>query len=288
MAAPPAQLSDISSITGIFRGREVTRKQQRLSAGIGPIDRWLEGGIPRGRISEFAGGPSSGKSSLAASFIAAASRAGETVAVIDPSNAFDPASIMAAGAEPHRILWINPPVCDQVGPRSPSILKNCLKAAELVLAAGGFGLIVLDLGTRQAPLAPSAGLRLARLAERGGSAVIILARRPLCGTFAALSLELRCAQTFFNRDHIKGQVLWPRNPPPTPLPGQGGGIRRPPPTITTGARSALFNGIEVAGLISRNKLGGCAIAVQWHCLTAPREASARRGDGLSHPLASRA
>jgi hypothetical protein len=277
MAAPLAQLSDISSIAGVFRGRELTRKQRRLGAAIAPI----EGGIPRGRISEFTGGPSSGKSSLGASFIIAASRAGETVAIIDLPNAFDPASIIAGGGDPRRILWVNPPICAQVGPRSPSILKNCLKAAELLLAAGGFGLIVLDLDLRRAPLPSSAGMRLARLAERAGSALVVLARRPLCGTFAALSLELSRAQTFFNRDHIKGQVLWPS---PNHLPGPGGRIR----TITAGIRPALFNGIEVAGLISRNKLGPSARTVQWHCLTAPMEPSARREDGLSRAPASRA
>ncbi|HLH75232.1 MAG TPA: ATPase domain-containing protein [Candidatus Binataceae bacterium] len=271
MAAPLAQSSNISSIAGVFRGREITRKQRRLSAVIGPIDRWLQGGIPRGRISEFTGGPSSGKSSLGASFIIAASRAGETVAIVDLPNAFDPASIIAGGGDARRILWVNPPMYAQEGPCFPSILKNCLKATELLLAAGGFGLIVLDLEPCRTPLAPSVGLRLARLAERAGSALIILARRPLCGTFAALSLELRCTQPLFNRDHIRGQLLWPRAG-----------------TINATARPALFNGIEVAGLISRNKLGPCARVARWHCLTAPIEPSAWRGNGLARPLARRA
>jgi len=73
------------------------------------------------------------------------------------------------------------------------------KAAELVLQAGGFGLVVVDLGASAAPLPPSIALRLAREAERSGAAVIVIAPQRVCGPFAALSLQLRRLEAAFNR-----------------------------------------------------------------------------------------
>jgi hypothetical protein len=73
------------------------------------------------------------------------------------------------------------------------------QAAELVLKAGGFGLLVIDPGAGVAPLPPGIALRLAREAERSGAAVIVIAPHRICGTFAALSLRLTRSEASFNR-----------------------------------------------------------------------------------------
>ena len=52
----------------------------------------------------------------------------------------------------------------------------CLKAAEWILAAGGFGLLVIDFGDAIRFIPQSSALRLARIAERSGAAIIILAQ----------------------------------------------------------------------------------------------------------------
>ena len=44
------------------------------------------------------------------------------------------------------------------------------------------------------------------MAERSGTAVLMLATRPVCGTFAALSLELIPTRTIFSRSQF-GQTL---------------------------------------------------------------------------------
>ncbi len=68
-----------------------------------------------------------------------------------------------------------------------------LKAAEWILTAGGFGLVVIDCGGlpdfngRPSAFTQSAALRLAHGAERSGAAVIVIAPYRMCGTFAALS-----------------------------------------------------------------------------------------------------
>src|ERR1700730_3113435 len=65
--APP-QPKELLEIAGVFRGRELTRKERRLTCGIAPVDRLIGGGIVRGRISEIIGNPGAGKTSLAAAF----------------------------------------------------------------------------------------------------------------------------------------------------------------------------------------------------------------------------
>ena len=107
-ALPAAGTAPIIALPGVFRGRELTCKDRRLSASLEPVNVLLEGGIPRGRISEIAGRCGCGKTSLAAAFISSATRRGEVAAVIDLVNAFDPATMAEAGIELSRVLWVHP------------------------------------------------------------------------------------------------------------------------------------------------------------------------------------
>ena len=204
-------LPPIISLPGVFRGRELTRKDRRLSAGLEPVNTLLEGGIPRGRISEIVGRRGCGKTSLAAAFINNATRRGEVAAVIDLANAFDPATMAEVGIELSRVLWVHPGdiSASRKYPRQrleveevlkvhqnphPNplpqlnvgegnrrratlgvVARGFLRAGELVLEAGGFGLLVMDLGESAFTLPQSAALRLARMAERSGTAVLMLA-----------------------------------------------------------------------------------------------------------------
>jgi hypothetical protein len=283
---------------GVFKGRELTRKDRRLSAALAPLDALLEGGIPRGRISEIVGRRSCGKTSLAAAFISSATCRGEVAAVIDLANAFDPATMAEAGVELSRVLWVNPgnagesflspPPHSVAGEgegsdalqvthqlfqtpafpnrhRSPSgAVRSFLRAAEMVLEAGGFGLLVMDCGESTFSLAQSSALRLARMAERSGTAVLLLAARPLCGTFAAMSLELTPARTIFSRARFvrpdpksKSYLKCIRQPHPRPLPQL---------IAEEGTDKALFEGIEIRATIRRNKLGRCGLSARWRSM----------------------
>src|SRR5208337_1500729 len=91
--------------SGVFRGHELTRKDRRLSSGLALLDALIDGGIPRGRISEITGRAGSGKTSIAASFAAFATRRGEVAAWLDAAGAFDPESMSAAGVELRLMLW---------------------------------------------------------------------------------------------------------------------------------------------------------------------------------------
>ncbi|HVB78735.1 MAG TPA: ATPase domain-containing protein [Candidatus Binataceae bacterium] len=255
-AAPIRTLTDrqIAEFSGVFRGRELTRKDRRLSSGIAALDAILDGGIVRGRVSEIVGRPGFGRTSLAASFVAIATRRGEVAAWIDSAGGFDPRSIAAAGADLSRILWVGADAAvharDSV--ESPSAefaparaiasprasVKPVLLAAEMILGAGGFGLVVIDLafdiGGHARTLTLSAALRLARAAERSGAGVIVLSERRMCGTFAALSLVLGRIRPFFSR-------------------------------MAPGA-PALFDGMRVEAYVARNKLGGSGQAAVWRAL----------------------
>ena len=236
--------------SGVFRGHELTRKDRRLSSGLAPLDALIDGGIPRGRISEITGRAGSGKTSIAASFAAFATRMGEVAAWLDASGAFDPESMAAAGVELGRMLWASmktttaapmahaalPYARFAVGPlarRQSAIVK----AAELVLEAGGFGLVVVDFGETPRALAHASALRIARAAERSGAAVIAIAPWRMCGTFAALSLAASRAETSFSR-------LAPGSP-------------------------VMFDGLAVDAMVARNKMGGTGRRVRVRALVDP-------------------
>lgn len=283
---------------GVFRGRELTRKDRKLASGIDAIDRLLGGGIVRGRISEFTGLPGAGKTSLAMAFAARITRL-EAAAWIETGNSLDPASMIAAGIEPARTLWVagrlsektpiylspwsgggikaHKPVwgrnfdpeakagrqpstfsftaahaseeclCSERVVESASCVKDnssfshgrpssiSFKAAEWILTAGGFGLVVIDFASDVRFIPISSVLRLARAAEQSGSAVIVMAERRVCGTFAALSLRLSRKRNYFSRTRSGA-----------------------PPT---------FDGNEIEAQVMRNKLGGVGASAAWRTTT---------------------
>src|ERR1700734_1451850 len=65
--------------------------------GVPEVDGLLEGGLPVGAITEMVGPESSGRTALALSFLASATRSGSVGAWIDVLNTLDPESAAAAG-----------------------------------------------------------------------------------------------------------------------------------------------------------------------------------------------
>jgi hypothetical protein len=151
----------------------------RLATGVPALDAALDGGLPRGRLTELVGARSTGRTGLACAVAAAATRAGETIAWVDPEDGLEPGAAAAAGVVLPRMLWVR-----------PRGVRDALRAAELLAGAGGFGLVVLDVGAAGAPRPPAAWTRLAHAAERTGAAVLVVASEHLAGTSAALGLAL--------------------------------------------------------------------------------------------------
>ena len=62
------------------------------------LDAYLQGGLPAGQLSEVVGPASSGRTTLVWQWMAAATRRGDTVALVDTFDRFDPASAAACGS----------------------------------------------------------------------------------------------------------------------------------------------------------------------------------------------
>jgi hypothetical protein len=76
------------------------------TTGVESIDDLLEGGLPLGGITEIVGPESSGRTSLAISFVARMTQAGKVCAWIDVSDALDPESAASNGVLLDWLLWV--------------------------------------------------------------------------------------------------------------------------------------------------------------------------------------
>lgn len=142
-------------------------------------------------VTEIVGAGSSGRTTLVCALAAAVTSSGDLAAYIDLPDALDPTHASVTGIELRRLLWVR-----------PRDLRSALQAAEHVLDAGGFSLVLVDLDDRRRPrltVPAGAWVRLARAAARNRSAVLVLGAcstagaedqdRSSAGTFAALRLE---------------------------------------------------------------------------------------------------
>src|SRR5687767_3017029 len=87
-----------------------------LAGRYGPQDD-VSGGLPRGQVSEVVGPSSSGRTSVAWAALAAATLRGESTALIDTFDRFDPPTAHACGIDLSRLLWVR-------GQRSESTRLN--------------------------------------------------------------------------------------------------------------------------------------------------------------------
>jgi len=155
---------------------------QTAATGIPEVDA-LTGGLPRGALTEVCGPGSSGRTALLLSLLAEFTRRQELCALVDAGDSFDPASAAAVGVELGHLLWVR---CGKV--------EQALRAADLVLQAGGFGLVALDLGdvpsatARRVPL--TSWFRFRHALEETPAALLLLTQEALTGTCAALTLQL--------------------------------------------------------------------------------------------------
>src|SRR6202140_2454654 len=84
---------------------DVRPAPEMVSSGIPQLD-LLTGGLARGCLTEICGTASSGRTSVLLFALARATQRGEVCALVDASDAFDPASAAGAGMEMSRLLWV--------------------------------------------------------------------------------------------------------------------------------------------------------------------------------------
>jgi recombination protein RecA len=179
-------------------------EQTIAPTGIAALDRLLDGGLPRGQLSEVVGARSSGRTSVSVAMLAAAIARGELVALVDALDMFDPSSAAAAGIDLARLLWVRgeaeqvgSPPASLASPALPTLIDRAIKALNLVLQAGGFGLVVLDLAEvpaatiRRLPF--TTWLRLQRVLEGSTTACIVMGAEPTARSSGGITIALRAA-----------------------------------------------------------------------------------------------
>ena len=177
-----------------------------VPTGLATLDTCLHGGLPRGQLSEITGPRSSGRTMLLLQMIAAVTGSGELAALVDTFDRLDVASAVASGVDLDRLLWIRGDAISGNGPRCPGgeavwaghtperTVDRALKALNLVLQAGGFSLVALDLADVPVPALKripfTTWLRVQRVIEGSDTACVLIAPQPLARSAGGLTLSL--------------------------------------------------------------------------------------------------
>ena len=174
----------------------------------------------RGEITEIVGRPSSGRTSLLVACLFDVVRSGETAALVDTEEAFDPTSAAQAGVDLRRLLWV----------RCGARRDVALRAVDMLIRCPGFALVALDLGERVVRLPATLAFRLKFAVRRTDVALLIVGRRRLTGSSATLAIETRRqaiewagpgpAPTRLARVRTTTQVLRARQPQPAQWPSR--------------------------------------------------------------------
>src|ERR1700736_3970594 len=207
---------------------DVRSAPEMVSSGILQLDS-LAGGLARGCLTEICGAASSGRTSVLLCALARATQRGEVCALVDASDAFDPASAAAAGMEMSRLLWVRcgekypsrkhssaarragcaktsdscqgtPSGIPQVAEKNSgfsrweSQLGQMLQVTDLLLQSNGFGMIALDLGDVPVPSARRIPLaswfRFRRAIEHTPTALLVLEQQPIAGSCSSVLVKV--------------------------------------------------------------------------------------------------
>ncbi len=185
---------------------------------IARLDASLQGGMPRGQLSEITGMRSAGRTTLLLQLIAAATRRGDIAAYVDTFDRLDVSSAATAGIVLERLLWVRGQAVTRMQEsglathpdswgRAPGpsglfdrTIDRALKALNLVLQAGGFGLVAIDLADvpplalKRIPL--TTWLRVQRTIEGSDTACVLVTPEPLARSAGGLTLTLAARATW--------------------------------------------------------------------------------------------
>lgn len=179
----PALKRKLETLTGASLELRERPAPDCVSTGIAEVD--ALGGFPRGCLTEICGPASSGRTALLVSLLARSTARDEACALVDCADAFDPCSAAAAGVDLARLLWV----------RCAGDAEKALKAADLLVEGGGFGLVVMDLADAPSATARRISLtswfRLRRAVENTPTVLAVVEREAHAKTCASLVLELR-------------------------------------------------------------------------------------------------
>ena len=202
--------------------RPLTPAADRVVATGHPrVDQSLDGGWPRGHLSELCGPAGAGRTTLVIGTLERATREGELAALVDAADRFDPVPAAARGVVLERLLWVRGTVPDRrqliqrvLRPSKEGAdrsLTQALRAFDLILRAGGFAVAVLDLSgvparvIKRLPL--TTWLRLGRIVEGSKTAALLLVDEPLARSAGGVSLELQPAPARWRGQSDRSRVF---------------------------------------------------------------------------------
>ena len=197
----------------------VSREIATMPSGVPSLDVRLGGGWPKGQWSEVVGPRSSGRSWTLAQAMAQATQRGELVALIDAFDTWDPTAVAACAPEWGRWLWVRGLSMAAGGPASAAgektlatqAVDRALKAAAMLLQAGGFAMVGLDLS--EAPQAViralpfTTWLRLQRMLEGHDTVGVLLAAEPTARSAEGVSVQLHAAEACWSGSDDRSRYL---------------------------------------------------------------------------------
>ena len=237
--APSAPQAPYARLEHLLRERKLDRtlttngpsRSGDLAAfGLTDLDERLVGGLPRGQVSELIGPVSSGRTSLAWTWLATATACGESVALIDTFDRFDPASATTCGLNLSRLLWVRgQAITKTTGAIDPTWLPGAravegpgtllertidrsLKALNLVLQSGVCSAVVFDCadvplaGLRRIPL--TTWLRLQRVVEGTDTACLLLGPVPIARSAGGVTITTGIDPTGNRQPGTGQQARW--------------------------------------------------------------------------------
>jgi recA bacterial DNA recombination protein len=225
LVAKPGMTSPLAEITPASR-LQVRPAPDMASTGIASLDA-MTGGLPRGCVTEICGPASSGRTSILLAVVSAATCRGEFCTIADASDALDTESMASAGVELAKLLWVR---CTEKSPqnteknqkkqsrahaRSTNLheqrLEQLMRATDMLLESGGFGLIALDLAglpaeaARRIPL--TTWFRFRRAVEHKPTILLVIAQQPIAGSCSSLVLKTSMENSRFSVPSLQTQLL---------------------------------------------------------------------------------
>ena len=210
------------------------------------------------------GPASSGRTSVAWAALAAATRRGESVALVDTFDRFDPPTAHACGIDLSRLLWVRgqavsktsgaidpawlPGVRAVSGPGTfvERVIDRAIKSLNLVVQSGVCTLVVIDLidvpaaALRRLPA--STWFRVERAIEGSDTAVLILAAMPVARSAGGRSIVMGEPR---NRDRE------PEGTRSRQAPGSRRDLERRPRSDATNCRRAHASRDQCRALVAR-------------------------------------
>ena len=168
-------------------------KQQSLE--LAHLKNFFPSGLQRGCLVEINGPRSSGRTSLSLYILAASIANGETCAFVDLDYQFHPAQLAQTGVLLDQLSWVK---CN-------GNTEHALRSADLLLHAGGFGIVLLDLCGADAQtlnrIPISYWYRFQRAIQNTSTILLVCSERQQTRSCSRYSLSLKARKFHWKGDH---------------------------------------------------------------------------------------